>query len=229
MRIHFFTAPFLFQHSLPFFGVIAAVFDDFLERLSGHRLDFLVGVAESDGSDHLPFFAEPFLQLIVSEEDIAGPETADVMRRRFEAHVLDRCADGLDVSELHHVLVAGVGLAVVIALGIDDKDDDRRLFEYARGVDGRRDEFLIALAENGRLVALAVSHDAFLQAFDHGFAFLSADDDEFPRLGILFGWRPKSGSQDLIQIFLRDRLLQEMTDASSFDDFFYHSVVLLYL
>lgn len=210
------TVFFLFQHVFPFVGVVAAVFDYLVHRFSGQGADFFVGVAEGDGSCHFSVFMEPFFQFVVGKEDVAGPEASNVAVGGFEAHVLDGSADGLDVGQFHEVFVLGMVFAVVQAFGVHDEYDDRRLFQHPGGVDGGGDEFFVFLPENGVFFAFSVFHDAFLQAFHHGFPFGAADDDEFPGLGVLFGGGPHTGFQDLVQVFLGNRFLEKMTDTSSF-------------
>ena len=129
---------------------------------------------------------EPFLQFVIREENVASPETSDVSGSCFEAHILDGCTDGLDISQFHHVLVRRVGLTIVHALGIHYEYNDRCLFQDACCIDGRRNEFVISLAENGSLIAFTVAHDALLQALHHSFSFFTTDDDELPWLFILF-------------------------------------------
>ena len=84
---------------------------------------------------------KPFFQFVVGEEDVACPEASDASGGGFEAHVLDGCADGLDVCQFHEVFVLGVVFSVVQAFGVHDEYDDRCLFQYPGGVDGGGDEF----------------------------------------------------------------------------------------
>ena len=112
--------------------------------------------------------------------------------------------------------------SVVQAFGVHDEYDDRCLFQYPGGVDGGGDEFFVFLSENGVFFAFPVFHDALFQLLHHGFPFSAADDDEFPGLGVLFRGCPHTCFQDLVQVFLGDGFLKEMTYTSSFVNGFYH-------
>lgn len=99
------------------------------------------------------------------------------------------------------------------AFCIQDEYDDRGLLQDAGRVDGAGDK-LVVTGKNA--VTFPGLGDAFLQAADHISPFRPADDHKFPGLLVLFRRGPDTCLQNVVQCFFRDRLPDEMTDASSF-------------
>ena len=115
-------------------------FDDVVFALSCQGAGVVVGVAEGHGHDHFPF-AQPVMEFVVGEEDVADPQASDAHGGSLEGHVFGSGADGLYVGKFVDFFSGSPVVGEGAALGIYDEYQYRCLFHALQGEAGVGEEF----------------------------------------------------------------------------------------